>query len=116
MKGPTQPRPCISSQEFLWSFEHHGLMIMIDWNIVCQRMKPIDYIIFFLGKKPSLESLVMLFLVTQGILIGRMWQIDDFLIIVVVVLLVVATKRQGNVLMTLVIKGQVSHISLSPIL
>ena len=71
-KGPTQPRPCISSQEFLWSFEHHGLMIMIDWNIVCQRMKPIDYIIFFLGKKPSPKSLVMLFLVTQGILIGRM--------------------------------------------
>jgi len=35
-------------------------------------MKPIDYIIFFLGKKPRPESLVMLFLVTHGILIGRM--------------------------------------------
>jgi hypothetical protein len=92
----------------------HGLMIMIGWNIVFQRMQPIVSIAFYLGEKQSMKSLVMLFLVRLAMIIGRMQQIEDFQSIVG--LLMAATTRQENVPMTLVIKGQVSHVSLSLIL
>jgi hypothetical protein len=61
-----------------------------------------------------MKSLVMLFLVRLAMIIGGMQQIEDSQSIVGV--LMAATTRQENVRMTLVIKGQVSHVSLSPIL
>jgi hypothetical protein len=87
---------------------------MIGWNIVFQRMQPIVSIAFYLGEKQSIKSLVMLFLVRLAMIIGGMQQIEDSQSIVGV--LMAATTRQENVRMTLVIKGQVSHVSLSPIL
>ena len=89
-------------------------MIMIGWNIVFQKVRPIVSIAFCLGEKQSMKSLAMMFLVRQAMIIGRMQQIEAFQNIVG--LLMAATTRQENVLMTLVTKGQVSHVKLSPIL
>jgi hypothetical protein len=55
----------------------HGLMIMIGWNIVFQGMQPFVSIAFYLGKKQSMKSLVMLCLVRLAMIIGGMQQIED---------------------------------------
>ena len=114
LKGPTQPRGHAFPKKIVDVSGQHGLMIMIGWNILFQRVQPIVSIAFYLGEKQSMKSLVMMFLVRLAMIIGRMQQIEDFQSIVG--LLMAATTKLENVLLTLVTKGQVSHVSLSPIL
>lgn len=92
----------------------HGLMIMIGWNIVFQRMHPIVSIAFLFRREAEHEKFGHVVFSKTGYDNWKNAENRGFP--EHCRLLMAATTRQENVPMTLVIKGQVSHVSLSLIL